>query len=126
MRRRLSRNFWDKDADGKSVSPPKGSTVTDNRAWELKETVAVRGSVHSDCWSGTAVQLASSNLISVYPVTGWWRYRRDQKTVEKMARYSLIVSISTDDSEVDLRAIIANEIQARIDTKAAIETRIDV
>ena len=115
MCRRLSRTFWDTDDEGKHISPAKGSTVKDDRTWDLgPEVVSVRGSVHSDCWTGTAAQLASSNLIAVHPVTGWWRYRRDQEVVERKARYSLIVSISTDDTSVDLHTMVANEIQTRI------------
>ena len=88
--------------------------------WDLgPETVSVRGSVHSDCWGGTAAQLASSDLIAIYPVTGWWRYRRDQDVVQRKARYSLIVSISTDDTSVNLYSMIANEIKTRIAAQVA-------
>jgi hypothetical protein len=125
MRSRLSRTYWAKDADGKTIQPAKGSTVEDDRTWELgPEVVSVRGSVHSDCWNGTAAQLASSNLIAVHPVTGWWRYRRDPDVVERKARYSLIVSISTDDTSVDLYAMVANEIQTRVSAHAAVATEI--
>lgn len=118
--KRVSRTFWDEDAGGKRVRPPKGTTVKDDRTWDLgPETIAVRGSIHSDCWSGTAAQLASSNLVAVYPVTGWWRYRRDQEIVERKARYSLIVSISTKDTSVDFQTMVSNEIQTRIAAKSA-------
>lgn len=120
MRRRLSRTYWEEDAEGKRIRPPKGSTVEDDRTWDLgPEVVAVRGSIHSDCWSGTAAQLASSNLVAVHPVTGWWRYRRDQEVVEQKARYSLVVSISTEDTTVDLHSMVTNEIQSRIAAQAA-------
>jgi hypothetical protein len=119
MNIRLSRTFWERDAEGKAVRPEKGSTIKDDRTWDLGETVCVRGSVHSDSWNGTAAQLASSNLIAVYPVTGWWRYRRDSDVVERSARYSLIVSISTDDQSVDLYEMVANEIQAPVETQVA-------
>jgi len=116
MKKRLSQTFWDTDDAGKRVRPPKGSTVQDDRKWDLgPEVVAVRGSIHSDQWTGTAAQLASSNLIAVHPVTGWWRYRRDPEIVQRNARYSLIVSISTDDTSVDLHNIIASEIENRIE-----------
>jgi hypothetical protein len=118
MCKRLSRTFWDTDDEGRRIRPAKGSTVEDDRTWDLgPEVVSVRGSIHSDCWTGTAAQLASSNLIAVHPRTGWWRYRRDQEVVERKARYSLIVSISTDDTSVDLHAMVANEIQTRIETQ---------
>ncbi len=126
MKKRLSRTFWEENASGKRVRPPKGSITTDDRKWDLgPETISIRGSVHSDSWSGTAAQLALSNLVAVYPVTGWWRYRRDPEVVERKARYSLIVSISTNDTTVDMQAIVANEIKTRIEAEAtAIETRI--
>ncbi|TWU64541.1 hypothetical protein V7x_00850 [Crateriforma conspicua] len=116
MRKRLSRTFWDVDDQGKRIRPQPGSIIEDDRTWDLgPEVVSVRGSIHSDCWSGTAAQLASSNLVAVHPVTGWWRYRRDQEIVERKARYSLIVSISTDDTSVDLHAMVENEINTRIE-----------
>ena len=53
------------------------------------------GSVHSDIWKGNAADLASSNLISVSPLIGWWRERNHLGKVESKTRYSLIVSIET-------------------------------
>jgi subtilisin family serine protease len=127
MRSRLSRHFWEKDENGKAIRPVKGSTVTDDRSWDLgPEKVSVRGSVHSDCWSGTAAQLASSNLIAVYPVTGWWRYRRDREIVERNARYSLIVSISTKNTKLNLYSMVEKEIETRIEAQATrVMTRIE-
>lgn len=113
MLKRLSRESWDVSEEGKRVRPT--GTAEDDRSWDLgPEKISVRGSIHSDAWTGTAAQLASSNLIAVYPVTGWWRYRRDREIVEKAALYALIVSISTDDTSVDLYAAIQNEITTRI------------
>ncbi|TWT41494.1 hypothetical protein KOR42_47650 [Thalassoglobus neptunius] len=126
MRKRLSRLFWEKDENGKAIRPPKGSTITDDRTWDLgPEQISVRGSVHSDCWSGTAAQLASSNFVAVHPVTGWWRFRREQETVERKARYSLIVSISTNDTSVDLHTMVANEIKTRVETQTPVVTEIE-
>jgi len=121
MTQRLSRALWPLGENGKKHSP---ETVSDDRNWELKESLVTRGSIHSDYWSGTAARLASSNLIAVYPVTGWWRYRRDQSVVEKQARYALIVTISTNDAKVDLFSMISNEIQNRVTAKTTIETEI--
>jgi hypothetical protein len=116
MLNRLSREFWDVSEDGKRIRPR--NTTSDDRQWELgPEKISVRGSIHSDAWHGTAAQLASSNLIAIYPVTGWWRYRRDKDIVEKSAPYSLIVSISTEDSSVDLYTAIQNEIAAAVATE---------
>jgi subtilisin family serine protease len=93
-------------------------TISDDRDWELgPERVSVRGSIHSDAWQGTAAQLAASNQIAIFPVGGWWRYRKDASLVEKLARYSLIVSISSEDTKVDLHQAV----EAQISSQATIE-----
>lgn len=97
-------------------------TVPDDRSWDLgPESVSVRGSIHSDAWQGTAAELASSNLIAVFPVNGWWRYLKDRDLVEKRARYSLIVTISTTDTSIDFYGMVENEITTRIKTDVVTE-----
>jgi hypothetical protein len=68
------------------------------------------GSIHSDIWRGPAVELASSNLIGVYPAVGWWRERHHLGRFNKMARYSLIVSIYSPIVEVDIYTPVAIQI----------------
>jgi Subtilase family len=70
--------------------------------WTIGAQQRNKGSVHSDIWSGTAAELASSNLISVYPVVGWWRERHNLEKYNNSTRYSLIVSISTPENDVDI------------------------
>lgn len=119
MRSRLSREFWTKGEDGKRIRP--AGQVADDRSWDLgPEKIAVRGSIHSDAWRGTAVQLASSDWVGVFPVTGWWRYRRERELVQRSARYSLIVTIATTDTEVDLYEAVQNEIRLRTEAKAVV------
>ncbi len=119
MRSRLSREFWTTGVDGKRVRP--AEQVSDDRDWDLgPEKVAVRGSIHSDAWRGTAAQLASSDWIGVFPVTGWWRYRREKEIVQRSARYSLIVSIATTDTEVDLYGAVQNEIRLRAEAETTV------
>ncbi|MDX9972561.1 MAG: S8 family serine peptidase [FCB group bacterium] len=65
------------------------------------------GSIHSDIWRGTAAELATSNLIAVYPATGWWRERPHLERWESRCRYSLIVSIQTPEQEVDIYTPVA-------------------
>jgi len=66
------------------------------------------GSIHSDVWEGTAAELASSALIAIYPVTGWWRTRNNLGRVDSKCRYSLVVSISTEDQQIDLYTQVKN------------------
>ena len=35
-----------------------------------------RGSIHSDIWEGTAIDLAACGRVAVFPVTGWWKELR--------------------------------------------------
>lgn len=72
---------------------------------------------------GTAAQMASSNLLAVYPVTGWWKFRTDLDVVCQKARYSLVVSIETDDQSVNLHENVQSEIRGRneIQTKVVVE-----
>lgn len=52
---------------------------------------------HSDIWTGTAADLASSNLIAIHPAVGWWRERHHLGKFDKQTRYSLVVSVSLPD-----------------------------
>jgi hypothetical protein len=60
------------------------------------------GSIHSDIWQGTAVELAASNLIAVHPTIGWWRERPWLRKWNRNTRYSLIVSISMPVQDIDI------------------------
>lgn len=72
------------------------------------------GSVHSDIWNGTAAEIATSNLIGVYPVIGWWRERAHLGKVTAETRYSLIVSLDTPVQDVDIYTPVATAIATAI------------
>ena len=80
--------------------------------WRLGDRLRHRGSLHQDIWEGTAADLASRGFIVVYPSTGWWRTRPALKRYDLPARYSLIVSIRTEQTEIDLYTAIATQIAA--------------
>jgi len=83
--------------------------------WVLGPNARNRGSIHSDIWKGKAADLADMDLIAVYPVTGWWRTRKQLKKWENKIRYSLVVSIKVEDVNVDIytliRTMITNMVQ---------------
>ena len=70
-----------------------------------------KGSVHSDIWQGTAAELASSNIIAVYPGIGWWRERKHLGKVENQTRYALIVTIHTPDETIDIYTPVAIRVE---------------
>jgi len=75
--------------------------------WILGDRQRHRGSLHKDVWHGTAAELANRGFIAVYPAKGWWRTRPTQERYDLPARYSLIVSIRTPETDVDLYTAIA-------------------
>jgi hypothetical protein len=78
--------------------------------WTIGPTNRKLGSIHSDIWTGTAAQLSRSNLIAVYPTTGWWRSRDYLGCWDKRTRYSLIVSIETPEIDNDIYVAVATKI----------------
>lgn len=78
--------------------------------WYLGDRQRHRGSLHQDVWEGTAAELASRGFVAVYPGPGWWRTRPALERYDSVARYSLLVSIKTDQNQVDLYNAIANQI----------------
>jgi hypothetical protein len=92
---------------GDEKLPP---TETDTR-WLFGTNSIAAGSLHCDIWTGPAAELAARGLIAVYPVSGWWRYRTQLKRSESQTRYSLVVSIISDDVDVKLYTEIADLIR---------------
>lgn len=92
---RISKSEWD--------DPKKRPTsLKDTRNWTVGEDGRTNGSLHSDWWTGTAAELARCGRIAVYPVTGWWKERHHLGRYKQKARYSLIVSIESKKTTVDL------------------------
>lgn len=85
--------------------------------WKIGINNRSNGSIHSDFLEGTAAELASCNLIGVFPVIGWWRERKHLNKVETKARYSLIVSLETPAVDVELYTTVKNMIQIPIEIK---------
>jgi hypothetical protein len=90
----------------------------DGHSWlfGVKGGNRTRGSIHSDSWTGTAAEIATTNLVGVYPATGWWKTRKHLKQVERRVRYSLIVSLETPETEVDIYTPVATKVGVRIAT----------
>lgn len=82
----------------------------DLEEWE-RGRLRTRGSLHSDVWHGSAVSLADKHALAVFPVNGWWRFHpKDPGICERKARYALVVSIETDEEDVDVYTPVFNQI----------------
>ena len=97
--RRVNRKARDEEGEHPGTEGPQDK-------WLIGQARNV-GSIHSDIWLGTAADLATSNLIAVYPAVGWWRERHHLNRWNKRCRYSLIVSINTPQQEVDIYIPVA-------------------
>jgi hypothetical protein len=78
--------------------------------WLIGKKNRHKGSLHSDTWKGSAAELASRGAIAVYPSLGWWKTRPATERYNQRVRYSLVVSISAPDIDVDLYTPIVNQV----------------
>lgn len=99
------------DEDGQHTNPK-------DPDWLLGERQRNKGSLHQDIWEGTAADLASRGFLAVYPARGWWRTRPKLEHYDRPANYSLIVSIRSPRTDIDLY----NAVAIRIQTPVVIET----
>jgi hypothetical protein len=71
-----------------------------------------KGSIHSDIWIGSAVELISTSYLAIFPTTGWWKERQHLNKYDENARYSLVVSIHTQESTIDIYSPVAIMLEA--------------
>ena len=90
------------------------TTSSDSDKWTLGTQLRHKGSIHSDCWHGSAIELAQRGFIGIYPVSGWWKERHQLGRWGREARYSMIVSISTPQTDVDIYTSVANQVGIEI------------
>lgn len=104
-------------ADAQDEDDDDDSTPADEQEWALGQWYRNKGSVHSDIWTGSAAELASSGVLAVYPVSGWWKERKHLEGWKKDAHYSLIISLETESEEADFYAEIEGKIKPAIETE---------
>ncbi|MCZ4535909.1 S8 family peptidase [Gordonia terrae] len=73
------------------------------------------GSLHSDIWNGSAVDLARRGALAVYPVTGWWKENPGRDRSSDGVRYALVVSIETPGQDVDIWTPVAQMIGSSVE-----------
>lgn len=88
-----------------------GKGRKDSKGWFLGVNNRSAGSVFSDFKETQAIELSDIEYIAVYPIIGWWRELHSQDKANSKARYSLIVTIETPETEIDLYSAIKNKIE---------------
>lgn len=88
----------------------------DDPGWFLGIQKRHKGSLHSDIWRGSAVDLASRGVLAVYPALGWWKTRPRLERYDRVARYALIVSIRAPEVDVDLYTAVANQLVVEVES----------
>ncbi|MDJ0729265.1 MAG: S8 family peptidase [Crocosphaera sp.] len=91
------------------------SRQSDN--WFLGANLRNKGSLHSDRWTGTAVDLAERKMIGVFPVGGWWKEKGYLERYDQTVRYSLIITIRVPEIECDIYTPVSNEIEVSQEIK---------
>lgn len=90
--------------------------------WLLGDRARRRGTIHHDIWTGPASELADRDGVSVFPVKGWWADRRSDEYRDVPVAFTLVVSIRTTDTEVDLYA----DANAKVKPKNRVTSRAQV
>ena len=85
----------------------------DDPDWHFGPKSIAAGSLHCDIWTGPAATLALRDKIAVVPVGGWWKEKVRERRFESSLRYSLIVSITSPDRQVELHTEVAQVIESR-------------
>ena len=92
----------------------KGDGSSGTGRWFLGSNNRDVGSIHSDYIECSAVDLCECNYVAVFPIIGWWRERAYLGKSEKRIRYSLVVSLSTPESSIDLYTPIITKIPTTV------------
>lgn len=99
--------------------------VGDTSGWVIGPQLRTRGSIHSDWWRGTAADLAACGFIAVYPISsGWWKEKTSANCWTRQARYSLVVSIRTEEITADLYTPV--EVMLQVPVTGTVETEISL
>ena len=97
------------DAQSDEDGSTRSSTTSDR--WLIGANQRSLGSLHQDEWQGTGSELVRCNSVAVYPVGGWWKNNKRPDRVDLPVRYSLLLSLRTEEQEVDLYTPIANQLR---------------
>ena len=105
--KRVNRQAWDDPRE-------RPAAHADDDNWLFGPNAMSAGSLHSDEWTGPAINLLTRNAICVKPVGGWWYNRANADVRGQRTRYSLVLSLRSRKSEIDLYTPISAMVEAEI------------
>ncbi len=76
-----------------------------DRFWDFDHRTTSTGTVHHNIWRGPGLDLAQRGGLCVYPVKGWWANHSEPK-YQKSIPFSLVITISTARTDIDLYAAV--------------------
>jgi hypothetical protein len=82
--------------------------------WFLGSKIRDCGSIHSDIWKESAIELAEKDAIAVYPVGGWWKEKKYLEQYNQISHYTLIVSVRVPEVDVDIYTPVANLVRTAV------------
>ena len=82
--------------------------IGSDEPWSLKESLRNKGSVKKDFITTSGADLASRNILAISPKSGWYKTRKKLEKYNSTVRYSLIISIETENIEVNIYNPVLN------------------
>lgn len=76
--------------------------------WAIGKKSNLKGSIRKDFITANGRELSERNILAIIPKNGWYKNLKRQKKFNEVVRYSLIVSIETEEIEVDLYTPVFN------------------
>lgn len=87
----------------------------DDNRWLLGPQSIAAGSLHSDVWTGPAIELLRRDLLCIKPVLGWNRERAARDVCNKQRRYALIVTLKAGNPDIDLYTPIQTLVETGVE-----------
>lgn len=99
----------------KRISKPEDETEDnkpkrDGVKWEIGPKSGSKGSIRKDFITTTGLEMSERNTLAVFPKNGWYKNLKRQNKFNEKVRYSLIVSLETEENEIDLYTPVMNQL----------------
>lgn len=108
FQKRLNLEARDEDEEYES------STWSWSERWVIWSNTRNNWTVRSDLWIWTAIELANCNILAITPLGGWWKERPSEQKINNTTKYSLIISLETEETEIELYTAIQNKIKVEV------------